>query len=63
MFAAGPERADEGGGPTPGDLEGNNVLRDHKIVSAGLSAFGHARSAIDQVRTAQPRPLHSVSRS
>jgi hypothetical protein len=27
--AAGPERADEGGGPTPGDLEGDNVLRSH----------------------------------
>jgi hypothetical protein len=22
VFAAGPERADEGGGPTPGDIEG-----------------------------------------
>ncbi len=27
--AAGPERADEGGGPTPGRLGGNNVLRNH----------------------------------
>jgi hypothetical protein len=29
LFAAGPERADEGGGPTPGRIEGNNVLRDY----------------------------------
>jgi len=28
LFAAGPERADEGGGPTPGRLERNNVLRN-----------------------------------
>jgi hypothetical protein len=27
MFAAGPELADEGGGPTPGDFEGNCELR------------------------------------
>jgi hypothetical protein len=30
MFAAGPERADKGGGPASGDLGENNVLRNHR---------------------------------
>jgi hypothetical protein len=40
MFAAGPERADEGGGPTPGDIEGSNTLRDHSEVESKMKRAG-----------------------